>query len=365
MTRSSSVTLWIAALYIVANAQGVPKGALYILDAKKGAYDSSVVVVDPNREVAIKTFAAGYNPDIALSPDGQRIYIASTRREGSEWRGSLVTVDTRSGAVVKHVENKDHRMFTLPTYPTSMRVSADGRSLFIVKNHQTIDNDEYYIATYDTTRGEFLSGKAPVPNCVSASILPAATRASVQVVCGNTSDVREIELGNDGNARVASKRLVRSVPPAGLRLALGANKGNGSLFALTGDGKPFIVARNGDVTPAGRSVVAGDRWVRLQDRLSSGNGSEMYIASGRKGDLANGDDSFTQIVAIDSNSLEERGIINTSIPFYAMALDPIERKLFGVAPQSGSVIVLDSSPLRKRRVISGLVTTPTMVIVAP
>jgi hypothetical protein len=64
---------------------------LYIVDSDRGSFDSHerVFAVDPERKQIIRNHATGARPDIALSPDGTRLYVASESRvpEGPKGAG--------------------------------------------------------------------------------------------------------------------------------------------------------------------------------------------------------------------------------------------------------------------------------------
>jgi len=70
----------IAALSIGQQTAGhdLPRELLYIVDSDHGNSDSHerLFSVDPQRKVIVKNYPTGSRPDIALSPDGTRLYVA-------------------------------------------------------------------------------------------------------------------------------------------------------------------------------------------------------------------------------------------------------------------------------------------------
>jgi hypothetical protein len=65
-----------------------PRQLLYIVDSDRGSFDSHerLFALDPERKQIVRNYATGARPDIALSPDGTRLYVASESRvpEGPE-----------------------------------------------------------------------------------------------------------------------------------------------------------------------------------------------------------------------------------------------------------------------------------------
>src|SRR5262245_32908586 len=57
---------------------------LYVLDAGNEFGKSQVLVVDLTSDKVVQTYPAGYQPDMALSPDGTRLYLSSAfeKKEG-------------------------------------------------------------------------------------------------------------------------------------------------------------------------------------------------------------------------------------------------------------------------------------------
>src|SRR6266853_540177 len=58
-------------------------GWLYVVDSKKGRAEAQILLVDPAKGLVVKTFRTDMEPDITLSPDGTRLYVASTYTDGS------------------------------------------------------------------------------------------------------------------------------------------------------------------------------------------------------------------------------------------------------------------------------------------
>jgi hypothetical protein len=158
-------------------------GLLYVLDPNDMKPESHVLVVDPTEGRIVRTFSAGFQPDMALSPDGTRLYLASTSAPADgRSQGYLDVIDTATGSVIRRVANPDLRGFNTPQYPSQMAISPSGRWLHFFKARSGNSPDTSYIATFDTLRGEFVPGKAPVPGCEGA-LLALPKDRQLAVLC--------------------------------------------------------------------------------------------------------------------------------------------------------------------------------------
>lgn len=138
------------------------KDLLYVLDTNNREPESQVLLLDTNHAEILQRFKAWHMPDMALSADGASLYINSSQFDstGGAWHHWLETFDTATANSLSRVPSPDTLIYTSRQYPTTLAVSKSGRRLFMLKNRQTIDNDDYYIATFDTAKGDFLPGHA-------------------------------------------------------------------------------------------------------------------------------------------------------------------------------------------------------------
>ena len=92
--------------------QAPQKGWLYVVDL--GPLEPRVLLFNPDRGEVAGTIRTGYNPDIALSPSGDRLYLAS----GVEGCGGsncdlLAVIDTRAGRVLSTTPIPDRVLYKL------------------------------------------------------------------------------------------------------------------------------------------------------------------------------------------------------------------------------------------------------------
>jgi YVTN family beta-propeller protein len=91
---------------------------------------TSVAVIDVATNALLRTIDVGQRPTrLAMSPDGQRVYVANTRAR------TISVIDTTTDAVIGS--------FSTFGFPTDLAVSPDGRTLYVTRVSDSI-------ATFDT-----------------------------------------------------------------------------------------------------------------------------------------------------------------------------------------------------------------------
>jgi DNA-binding beta-propeller fold protein YncE len=374
----------------------VPSGWLYVLDYNMKEHQ--VLLVDPSQERIVRTYKTDSLPDMALSPDGARLYIASTRysEDGNSSQGFLTVFDTKTGGVLSRIANPDRWLPTGPTSSSMMAFSRDGRLLYIFKHLLTPQVDTYYVAAFDAKRNRFLSDKVMLPGSVSGTIVPLADRGQVAVACDGTRDVRFIEL--DGNEVFPSSANTNLEPPRVRLSSAGSSEigrrigpilsspDGGTLTVIMGDGRYMkIVSQSRQIIQTdvldrdARRAISGDlnsannqpddwladSWIRCQAPAVSPDGEKFYFGIGRLSHLRYGVQSFDRVMAFASKSLTRMATIRTSQPFESLALSPDGNHLYAISPEQSAILVIDTAEQREIRTMYGIGTRPISAIVAP
>jgi DNA-binding beta-propeller fold protein YncE len=138
------VLSFITILIIISAAQaqengissGSQPGKLYVLDAGNNHKKPKVVVVDQANGKVTRTYQAGDQPDMALSPDGTRLFVAYFFENAEGTRESVLDIyDTASGTLIDRVNNPEALQRKIPVYQSSMVMSPSGKQIYIEKYH--------------------------------------------------------------------------------------------------------------------------------------------------------------------------------------------------------------------------------------
>lgn len=343
----------------------VQPGWLYVLDVLRSSTQSQILVVDPATQRVMGSIYAGAGPDMALSPDGTRLYVASSRGAGSE----LAAIDTRTGAIVHTTPTLFRAEFTLRPFWSNLAISPDGQRLY-VQTLQTIGpgQDLPGVATFDTVHGRFLPDTAEVPGCGLGQAVSEPAGWDLAVQCLATHDLRFLRLAPSG--AVAAEHTV-ALPvgtsggsdlaePAGSALAPDRR----TVAVITLGGRAIIVdAASGQILQAADLGVAPGRWVPQGMLALSPDGARLYLGVGRLDERSQ--HVADQIVVIDPHTWRRVGTITPPQPLWGLATDRNGGRLYALDPDGHRVHVIDAGTLRDISTMTSVGAAPVRAIVAP
>lgn len=344
-------------------------GWLYVVDTNQWAAESQVLLVDPTDGSVKAAYRTGYVPEIAVSPDGSRLYVIS----GVGKSNTLVTYDTATGNMLTSVEVPYRMMTSIQLLAPRMQLSLDGKALYILKM-QTISpgQDKYSVAIYDTTTGSFLPNDIAVPGCFVGALF--ATANAMQVVCSETNDVRFVsrDQAQSGKSEAqASQRIsIPIIQQAGSTQEdfghiAGADEATtgGYLFVVTQQGRVFTIdSATRQISKQDRILLPTDAWVPVGKTAASRDGSVLFIGAGqadqRNQNVAN------QIISFSPATGQQLGIVQTRIPFWSLTARPDGREVYAVNRDQQSITVIDTvNNVEVQTLRVGV--SPEAVVVAP
>ncbi|HEY0100631.1 MAG TPA: amine dehydrogenase large subunit [Pyrinomonadaceae bacterium] len=362
---------------------GVQSGLVYVLDSGGGNGKSQVLVVDPEQKRIVRRFGTEHNPDMAVAPDGGRLYVAYSVNEN----GKLDIYDTVSGNLLRTVENKDRWLPTSHLYISHMALSPDGKWLYIFKYE--IQTDLYYIATFDTAQERFLPEIAPLPECLNAIMSPSAEGRQLAVMCTSSDDLRFVKVMDDGKGRITRLplrlrgRTTRFGLPIGLSNVLPTQSsykivaGDGSFFEVSGGTKS--IKRLGVLDAKGRKITysespsliadkedwIGGKWLPIQYPAIAPKSGKVYLGMGQLADLRMGRWTYNTIGVFDIDTLNRVSLLETKHRLFSISVNPTGSRLYGVDPLGKRLVVFDTGSGSEIGLVEDLGESPMLVIAAP
>jgi len=375
----------------------LPHGLLYIVDSDHGSSDSHerIFSLDPQRKAILKNYPAGSRPDIALSPDGARLYVAYEQMspDRTEGVGKLDVIETATGTVLASVPNPNRWVAVGPLYASEMALSSDGRWLYMKKltldlNHLPVDA----VAIFDTAANRFLPDAISLPKCAASLFVPWPDSHTLSVLCSQETDLRTVRLNDQG--------VPANLVPAGVSVTNhGAGQWVGTAF-ISGANEVTVIAADGKysrvnldtnkitqegaiafsppLTPAGwhprvrateHVTSLGRRFIGMQPVLDSDG--RLYILLSRSDRYMHAADA---IAVLDEKTLQQEAFFElksstrgTRSLFWSGAIGDDGNRLYllGVESKSGIVHVLHLPDGKEVDTIKGVGTTPTIMIVSP
>jgi DNA-binding beta-propeller fold protein YncE len=358
---------------------------LYVVDSNGGQTSSQILVVDADRRVVIRTYKAGFHPDIAVSPDGKRLYIAYDvlKADGNQM-GVLDVADTQTGAIVVTVDNSDRWLAIGDLYSSTMAISPDGRWLYSYKYKEDPNGGVWYgVAVFDANRGKFLPDQVALPMCNAPQLIPYAAD-KLAVLCNESRSLYIISLRPDGTP-------VRRIPPETPipNLAQRHNTVASALLRdreqqfliLMDDGSYFVgilpqvrlndngslklqpsikrdlLSLNSPTRSISGAPISAGRFIGFNKVVATGN--KMFVPF----QMSAPDFRFSDEVAvINIKSLVQEGSINPVDPFWSVSTSVRGDRLYLTDPIRSRIHVIDTSTLEEIGSVAKMGLSPTIVI---
>jgi DNA-binding beta-propeller fold protein YncE len=354
-------------------------GWLYILDPKPDAKAAggAIWLIDPSAGKVMASIRTGESPDFALSPDGNRLYVASAVDADSS---ELAVIDTVRGEVLKSgMVNGRLGYDGIPPFST-MAVSGDGLALrILIDAPKSADEDALLLATFDTRAGEFLPGIVHLGNCGPGRFISYPTASRFDFLCPRTNRVRMISVDADS----------RAIQNVDVKIPWERREGIGEAIELPGSQDMEIVRGDGGVfhlnsatqqfadTPVHPTLpnrVPPAAWPTSPDgsRLYLGykhdydqhSDKRFYLDYGRPPNIRPNNATADEFRVIDTRTWRKVGTIRTKMPFWSAAMSSDGKMVYATAPQKHSVLVIDTARMKQVSVLK-VGGAPALAIVAP
>lgn len=337
-------------------------GWLYVVDPQPESSGSRIWLFDPGTAAVMGSIRTGYQPEIALSPDGSRLYIISGERES----GEVAVVNTADGSVRE--TSFQARVLYTPWYLTlppfnSIALSSDGKALRILQQSSfPPEGAQPQIWSFDTTNESFSPTRAEIDDCRSGVFVPPSTASEFEVICASSNTLHSMRSGAD--SRLMSQ-VVTNLPgtqrcPVATGLLL---KDNSKLALINRSGAIDTMdvtthefrstGVTGECTALG--VVYGLDW-------RSPDGTKIYVGYGPPSpDNMATSNAFR---VFDTDTWKQLGTAQTSIPFWSATMSADGWFIYAFAPKQHAIVEIDAATLREKRKLS-LGKTPALAVVAP
>jgi hypothetical protein len=354
-------------------------GWLYVLDPKPDAVGAGgrIWLINPETGKVMGSIRTGDNADFALSPDGSRLYVASIIKGDSS---ELAAIDTAQGTIVQRGTIEDREVANVLPAFSAMAVSGDGLALrILVDTPESADRDMFLLATFDTQAGEFLPGSVRLHNCGPGRFISHATANHFDFLCPRSNRIRLISVDADSHElqnvdvvlpwerRVGAAEAIEAPGSQGIAII----RGDGGVaqmnlvtheFAETSahpDLPNRVLPSAWPTSPDGSRVYLG--YNRDYDRHYD---NRFYLDYGRPPNLRPNDALAGEIRVFDTHTWQKVGSIKTKMPFWSAVTGNDGSMLYAMAPQKGSILVIDTEKMRQIRTLK-IGGAPALGLVAP
>jgi WD40 repeat protein len=355
-----------------ASVQGWVKpqaGWIYVLDSNYLQDTSQILLLNPVQRIVVEAVQSGYAPDMALSPDGKHLYVAS----GAP--GVISVVDTNTGGTIQRFPANDRIVQVLAPGVQIMTVSPTGRWVGVVERSDV--DVTYSIAIFDALNNYALISQTSMGSCGIARLVWVSDSKAF-VHCPLLNSISVLILNQIGIASATPLLQVPETPhPQGaVGIGLPIHVGRAAHIAFLPDGEsaaifsPFGEVFDADFLSQKVSPKIGirtDSFVFSRDWPHSSDGRKIYIGVGTplRGTRNGGTGETSEIDTFDTESWQYTGAIKTSVPFWSIAISKDDRYLYAVGRSTKKVLVIDTATNTELSAIGSVGVSPALAIVAP
>jgi 6-phosphogluconolactonase (cycloisomerase 2 family) len=336
-----------------AQSPGNPNASsVYVFEVEGSQGNANVFVydVEDNEKHLLRRFEVFAGQGMVPSPDGSRLYVATTAAEGGS-QGTVSIFDTQSGDLIEEVPGPQPLSIPRPPFPI-VTVSPDAQWLHVLALDP--DSGAKSVATMDTQARAMLPKTVIIDGCDPTGAIPSAKHArGVYVICEDSNEIVFASVADDGSGEnlrhlalpenedvredeFGNQRVLGSISYAALSSAEDA------LYVVTLSGRIYkLDPESGRMLDQTKLRLPNDDFVGLGQVELSNDGQRLYL--GVAG-LNSGNVSIAErVVVIDTADWRQRGVLHPPGGVSSFAIGPRPGRLVGVNAVEARMVVIDAA----------------------
>lgn len=335
-----------------------PERPIYVLNPNDQGTLSGIMVVDPDVPRIVSSIPTRFLPEAVLSPNGTRLYVADSYREGvtrGRQRDVVSVYDPHTGEVLVDDQPVQGRLLYkgLPVGAPFMFLSDDGSRLYLGK-YGDPDLHQTRLAVLDAATLRTVH-EGPYPPCG-----PLVIARSDGWIC-TPSDM------GSGDFALVAVDPVEGVVRETLLAVPGLHLGD---FTWTWDGERLLVLDSAELTIISiteRRVIDTTRlevpsgWTPAREMLVSPDGAGLYVGfdAGKEPSAV-----FSEVIAaFDPETGSRLSTIDLPTSATDLALSQDGKQLYAVSPFARSLAIYDTATGQEQAVMRDIEGTPARVLV--
>ena len=152
-----------------------------------------IVRIDPSTGAILaqaSDLVAEQFPSLAVSHDGQSLFVLHSELHDGEYQDQLLTLSTSTLALQASAPVQ-HFMRPMESWPPALAVTSDDR-MVVVSQYGRSDSDPYWLSYYNRQTGRFAVDSTILWGCGVSQLLPFDEQ--VAVLCLGAGDLRFVDL---------------------------------------------------------------------------------------------------------------------------------------------------------------------------
>jgi DNA-binding beta-propeller fold protein YncE len=334
---------------------------VYVTDTKTKEDAGQVHIIDLPSGKRLGSIDTLYDPDVAVAPDGSRLFVAQTdlRKSPDEDRDQVVAYDTKTLKPVFTVNLRNRSLYNVAPTSSNLVVSSDGRSLFVAKT-ETLGDDQarHSIAVLDTKSGKFRKEEVELRYTpLNIGTLGQSPRLHLALSgrSGEAIGFADIKKTN-GTAQLMQFSDEKEETLVSL-IASGADPSGRLIYAIAKPGMLRVLDFERKMLSEPISLtIPRAMAIPLQHFLISK--SQLFIGMGREELSARGQSEDVYVYDVDGSLIFRSHSIGLSPPCEKIYLSPDGKQLIGLSREFRSVQVRDVASARVVAVVEDIGESP-------
>ena len=336
--------------------------SIYVIDTHNGDLVSEILFIDPDAGRRISGLGTRYNPEIAFSPDGRRLYVAdsyNTKVIRGEHHDVVSVYDAATGQLIHDDVDipirLQYKVFPL-THPFTF-LSRDGQRLFVGKYGEP-DIHATRLAVLDANTFNTLA-EYPQPLC---NLLPLRDG---RLLCAGQSQPQLVD-PLTGRATQISASV-----PALTASVVASSRDWVYLVGFDAAASTLVTVIDLSTSPARMvaeriplSAPSNSR-AGLNHVAINSDESRLYIGFLHSTGELVGRGLAAEIWAFDTRTWARVGIFTPTDPAFHVAVSADGTQLYTVNPFKNSLTIFDTTTFREVTVMRDLGKTPAQVVIPP
>lgn len=340
----------------VPTATPLPRGnrPIYVIDPNNGAMTSTIWTVDPDSQRVVGGIGTRHTPEIAISPDGARVYVADSylaKVIRGEPHDVLSVYDAATEQLLHDdIDIRGRLLYKLyPNPQPFMFLSRDGKRLFIGKyGDPDIHTLRMTILDAETfkTLAEFRS-----PSCFD--IVPLLNG---RLVCAHNATVFVVD-------PITGATIDEIAVPGSNIVAMTLASTRDWLYCVLGDARIAVIDLASSPRMVASQVSLGLRSGLTHLLVLSQNQERLYVGIDTTGSGSLG--TANEIWAFDTSNWSRVGIFKLDDGAFHIAISHDGTQLYSVNPFQKSFSIFDTRTFQGIVVLHDLGETPAHIVVPP
>jgi WD40 repeat protein len=336
----------------------------YVADSNQGKQSGFVHVLDLESGERLGTLETLYDPDLAISPDGERLYVGETDLGQTPARHYLSVYDASSLRLLHREPFENRTLYNVAPVESGLVVSPDGQRVYVSQT-EILGDDEarYYVGAF-SAEGRALREEITVPHAITTFGVLDGQSLLYFALSGRRGDAVALAdpgPGHELRALSSTRDTVHGEQPFAAIASVADD--DGKLVYLVDQSEQLRIWRveSNEISEPVRLSIPEGLSIPLQHILVAG--SRLYLGLGSTEKRAQGKSELLYVFWVDGGVFREVAYCIWP-PAEKIALSPDRRRILSLSREKRSLSLLDTDTGELVRRIEDIGVSPVAMTIA-